>query len=274
MNLTKVTTLVFTVFLVLGTPNSKAAVLATVGEQNLTDDKIKKELTNLNGEQKKRFNGEVSTRKGLVENWVNSEVLLQAAKKAGLDRDDDYKRAFDAFQRQYLSAKYLKSSLDSKITNAAVEKFFNENKTFFDTTKVCASHIVVTSAEDAKKIYEQAKAKGANFEQLAKKNSMDPTVQENKGNLGCFTREQMVPEFTAAAFSMKKGEVRGPVQTMYGFHVIKVNDIKTGKVPNFAEVEAKAKETLGLKLQSELLNDLRTKSNVKVNDEEIKKLSI
>jgi peptidyl-prolyl cis-trans isomerase C len=274
MKLTQLTSVFAVVLAMAVSQNARAAVLATVGEQILTDEKIKKELTNLNSEQKKRFNGEVTARKGLVENWVNSEVLLQAAKKAGLDRDEDYKRAFDAFQRQYLSAKYLKTTLDSKVTNAAVEKFFNENKTFFDTTKVCASHIVVTSAEEAKKLYEQAKVKGANFEQLAKKSSMDPTVQENKGNLGCFTREQMVPEFTAAAFTMKKGEIKGPVQTMYGYHVIKVTDIKTGKVPNFAEVEAKAKETLGFKLQSELLNDLRTKSNVKVNEEEIKKLSI
>jgi len=254
---------------------AKAAVLANVGEKMITEEEIKKEYeSSLNGDQRRAINEDVGTRRNLVDNAVNTEVLVMAAKKAGLEKDEEYQKALERFQKNYLATRFMQKAIEPKLTRGEIKKFFEENKTFFDTTQVCASHIIMTDEKEALKVLGLAKTKGVKFEDLAKKHSADPTVQENKGNLGCFNRDKMVPEFAAAAFDMRKNEIKGPVRTMYGFHIIKLNDIKAGKVPGFDEIEQKAKETYRLKLVTELLQDLRKKSNVKVNDEEVKKFKL
>ena len=90
--------------------------------------------------------------------------------------------------------------------------------------QVRASHILVNTEQEAKKILEQLNA-GSKFEELAKQFSSCPSGQKG-GDLGFFTRGKMVPEFEQAAFSMKKGQVSGPVRTAFGFHIIKVTDTK------------------------------------------------
>ena len=251
-----------------------AAVLARVGDKPVTEEQVKTEYESITGDQRKAVNDDPATRRNMVENAINAEILVQAAKKAGLEKDEDYKKAVDRFERQFLASKFMQKAIEPKLGKSDVKKFFDENKAFFDSTQVCASHIVVQEEKEASKVLALVKAKGAKFEEVAKKNSLDPSVQENKGNLGCFTRERMVPEFAATAFNMHKGEIKGPVRTMYGFHIIKVYDIKAGKVPGYDEVEQQAKEVYRNKLVSELINELRTKSSVKVDDEEVKKFKL
>lgn len=253
---------------------ANAAVLATIGDRKISDDELKGEYESITGDQRKAINEDEQTRKSLVDSAVNAEVLFQAAKKAGLDKDEEYKKALDRFQKQYLASQFMRKAVEPKLNKDESKKFYEQNKGFFDSTQVCAQHIVMQDQQEAEKITKLAKSKGVKFEELAKKHSLDPTVQENKGNLGCFTRDKMVPEFAAAAFTMKKGEVRGPVRTMYGYHVIKVTDVKAGKVPGYDEVEQKVKETLRLKLVNELLMDLRAKANVKVDENEVKKFKL
>ena len=90
--------------------------------------------------------------------------------------------------------------------------------------QVRASHILVNTEKEANNILEQLNA-GSKFEELAKQFSSCPSGQKG-GDLGFFTRGKMVPEFEHAAFSMKKGQVSGPVRTAFGFHIIKVTDAK------------------------------------------------
>lgn len=253
---------------------SQAAVLANIGEKTINDEQLRKDYSSVSGEQRDAINKDVATRRNLVDNAINAELLVQAAKKAGLDKDDDYKEAVDRFQRQYLASKFMQKAVEPKLVKGEVKKFYEQNKTFFDSSQVCALHVVMQDQQEAEKVAKLAKQKGTKFEDLAVKHSLDPTAQDNKGNLGCFTRDRMVPEFAAAAFDMRKGEIRGPVRTIYGYHVIKVYDIKAGKVPGYDEVEQQAKETYRLKLVNELLSELRTKSNVKVNEEELKKFKL
>jgi peptidyl-prolyl cis-trans isomerase C len=254
--------------------NAHAAVLANVGEKTINDNEIRGEYESMPEDQKKTINEDSSTRRNIVESAINAEILVQAAKKAGLEKDEDYKKSLERFQRQYLATKFMQKAIEPKLAKTELKKFYDENKPFFDTTQVCAYHIVMKEEDEAKKVLALAKTKETKFEALAIKHSLDPTVQENKGNLGCFTRDRMVPEFAAAAFNMKKGEIQGPVHTIYGYHIIKVVDTKPGKVPGYDEVEQRVKETYRVKLVNDLLSDLRTKSNVKVFDEEVKKFKL
>lgn len=261
----------FILVLAIGMPaTADASTLARIGDKAITDEMVKTEYESITGDQKKAVNDDPSTRRNMIENAINAEILVQAAKKAGLDKEDDFKKAIDRFERQFLASKFMQKAVEPKLGKSELKKFFVENKNFFDTTQVCASHIVVQDQKDAEKIMQQVKSKGAKFDDLAKKYSLDPTVQENKGDLGCFTRDRMVPEFAATAFNMRKGEIKGPVHTMYGWHVIRLNNIKSGKVPGYDEVEQQVKEAFRTKLVSDLISDLRAKSNVKVDEEEVK----
>ncbi len=246
--------------------NANAAVLAKIGSKEITDDQIRAEYDMMSNEQRKAVNSDPNTRRGIVENAINSELMIDAAIKAGMDNDAEYKKALERFRKQYLASKMMEKAIEPKLTKSEIKKFFEDNKGVFDTSQVCASHIVVSDESTANKVMNELKAKGSKFEVLAKKYSLDPSVAENKGNLGCFTRERMVPEFAAAAFSMRKSELKGPIKTMYGYHVIKVNEIKAGKVPGFDEVEQKAKDAFRYKLLQDLINDLRAKNNVKIDD--------
>lgn len=253
---------------------ASAAVLARIGDKTITDEQVKSDYESLSSEQKKAVNEDPATRRSMIDNTINAELLVMAAKKAGLEKDEDYKKALERFERQFLATRFMQKAVEPKLGKADVKKFFDENKAFFDSTQVCASHIVVSDEKEAEKVLALVKAKGAKFEEIAKKNSLDPSVQENKGNLGCFTRERMVPEFSAAAFNSRKGEIKGPVHTMYGYHVIKVNDVKPGKVPGYDEVEQQAKDVYRNKLVSELITDLRSKSTVKVEEAEVKNFKL
>ena len=259
-----------------------AAKIATVGEKTINTEDHKAEYSQISDEQRAAINKDDTTRRGIVENAVNGELLVQAATKAGLDKDPDYMKALERFKRQYLASRFMQKSLEPKLERGEVKKFYETNKNMFDTSQVCAHHIVVSDAGTATKIAEELKKKknkkGAidlkAFEQMAAKSSIDPTAQDNKGELGCFTRERMVPEFSAAAFSMKKNTISDPVRTMFGYHVILVTDHKQGKVAGFEEVEQKVKDSYRMKLMQDMLTDLRTKSNVSINEDALKEFKL
>lgn len=251
-----------------------AAVLAQVGSKVIDDALIKSDFEQMNDQQRNVVNRDLTVRKTIVDSAINTELLYEAAKKAGLDKDKEYVQSLDRFKRQYLATKMLEKGVEGNVTSSNIKKYFDSNKNLFDSSQACALHIVVQTQEEAAKITALAKEKSAKFEELAKKYSIDPTVQENKGDLGCFTRDRMVPQFSDAAFSMKKDEVRGPVMTSYGYHVIKVYDKKAGEVPSFSEIEQKVKEAYRLKLMQETISGLRAKSDVRINEEELKKFKL
>ncbi len=144
-----------------------------------------------------------------------------------------------------------------------LKEFFNSNKSIFEQVK--ASHILVDTEEEAKDIKKKLDA-GGNFEELAKEFSKDSSASEG-GNLGTFTADQMVPEFSNAAFSMSVGQISDPVKTDYGYHIIKVVDRKdTFEQMNKDEVIYEYRMSGYTKLLSDYLDN----ANVKMPDELVK----
>ena len=144
-----------------------------------------------------------------------------------------------------------------------LKEFFNSNKSIFEQVK--ASHILVDTEEEAKDIKKKLDA-GGNFEELAKEFSKDSSASEG-GSLGTFTADQMVPEFSNAAFSMSVGQISDPVKTDYGYHIIKVVDRKdTFEQMNKDEVIYEYRMSEYTKLLSDYLDN----ANVKMPDELVK----
>lgn len=250
-----------------------SAIVASIGGKGITAEQLKSEYENLTKNQKEMLNKDPNARLSVVENMVNSELLLEAATKEGLENNAELKKSMERFKKQWMVSKYMENTVENKLTNDNVKKFYETNKQLFDSGQVCAEHILVSDESKAKSVTEKAKQKGADFAKLAKENSIEPGVQESKGNLGCFTKDKMVPEFAQAAFTMRKGEVRGPVRTAFGYHVIHVTEIKAGSVPKFTEIEQRAKELYRMRLVQDMLTDLRGKKAVKIEDSEVKKLT-
>ncbi|MEQ1861589.1 MAG: peptidylprolyl isomerase [Chthoniobacteraceae bacterium] len=170
----------------------------------------------------------------------------------------------------------------SAVTDADAEAFYKGNPEQFKTPEqVRASHILIKCEKEAAEAEVKAKTeaavkvlarvkKGEDFATLAGELSEDPSAKENKGDLNFFGREQMVPEFSEAAFAMKKGDVSAaPVRSQFGFHVIKVTDRKEAGTMPFDEAKPKLIGFLGEQKRKtetgKVLTALREKATVKVN---------
>ena len=157
-------------------------------------------------------------------------------------------------QRQWIKQQIGK---DVEVTEADAQKFYDENKSEFEhPEQVKASHILFlvkandseevakSQHEKAKAALAKAKAKGADFSAVAKELSEEPGAKQSGGELGYFSKERMVPEFSEAAFALKTGQISEPVKTQFGWHVIKLEDRKAAGVTPFEEVKEQVKAYL------------------------------
>ena len=126
--------------------------------------------------------------------------------------------------------------------------------------EVHARHILVESEDEAKALQEQLK-NGADFAALAKEKSKDPGAAEG-GDLGYFTKDQMVPDFADVAFKMYPGQVSNPVKTQFGWHLIKLEDKRTKQPPEFDKVKDQIEAFLTRKAQTEFIAKLRQAAKV------------
>ena len=180
-------------------------------------------------------------------------------------------------QKELTVEKYRENYLKSlKLEDKELKAYYEANKAKYE--KVEASHILVETEEEAKEIEKALKA-GGDFGELAKK-SIDPGSSEQNGELGYFGRGQMIPEFEKVAFSLKIGEISGPVKTEYqpekfGYHIIKVTD----KIDSLDKVKEEVKTELEDAKFEEKLKSLKEEAKVKtyiektvkVGSEEVKK---
>lgn len=198
-------------------------------------------------------------RAALLEQVIGKKLLLLDAKKNLLDHNPQFKAEFEKVKEEMLANFNVQKVIEGiTVTDSEAEQFFNENKDQFKKGEtVSAGHILVDSEEKANEIKGQIESGEIGFEDAARQHSTCPSSQ-NGGALGEFTRGQMVPEFDQAVFSMEIGELRGPVKTQFGYHLIKLID-KTGPSEMcFDDVKDQVKTMV--------LNDKRQKAlNSKIN---------
>lgn len=249
-----------------------AKELAKVNGKPITDKDMIAALGGMNEGGAKSALKDVNSRRSILAKLVDQEILVQEAEKQKLDQDEQYKDALNAFRKQFLTNRVLQQNLGSKLTDAATKKYYENNKTRYSTDEVHAQHILVKDEKDARDILAKAKAPGADFQKLAEQNSKDPSAKNNRGDLGYFGRDRMVPEFTEAAFAAKDGEIVGPVKTSFGFHIIKVIERKVGKPMTYDEVEMRVRNDYQQELIKNFLDKLRSQSKVTIDDNAVSKM--
>ncbi len=252
--------------------------VAKVGSTTLTEEDIKREMKGLPPQIQAMFEGQTGMEK-FVGELVKKEILFLEAKKKGLEDNPEYKKKVEDFKKLTLISMLLEKEIEdkTKVSEKDVKDYYDAHKAeFAANSQIRASHILVKTEEEAKKIAEQLK-KGADFATLAKEKSIDTGSAKNGGDLGFFSRGQMVPEFERAAFSLKKGEVSAPVKTQYGYHLIKVTDRKEGTPLEFDKVKDLLTQKLTAEKQKAVFDSyiegLKSSYKVEINKDAIAKLA-
>jgi len=169
---------------------------------------------------------------------VLREIYIQEAERLGLQRSADYKTQME-FARQSILIRALFSDAEKKLgtTDAEARAEYDRIKASNGDKEYRARHILVEKEDEAKALIAQIKG-GAKFEDLAKKNSKDPGSAENGGDLDWANPGNYVPEFSAAMTKLQKGQVTdAPVKSQFGFHIIKLEDVRAVQFPAFEEVK-------------------------------------
>ena len=175
-------------------------------------------------------------REHLISYLADIIMVTQAADKKNLADDPDFKRRLAFLRSKLLMGYELQEEAKTALTDEALKQTYDEAvKSMSGQEEVRARHILVEGEDEAKAIIEQLKG-GADFAKLAKEKSKDPGAAEG-GDLGYFTKDQMVPEFADVAFKMYPGQLSNPVKTQFGWHIIKVEDKRTKQPPQFETVK-------------------------------------
>lgn len=167
------------------------------------------------------------------ESLINLELLSRAALDKGLDKEPHLAAALDIRRKDQLAKAYLEDYVKAHpVTDAEIQAMYDKAKTEPMAPEYQAHHILVKTEAEAKKLIAELGSKKAKFEDLAKKYSKDPGSAKNGGALDWSDRRAFVPEFSDALAGLKKGEItKTPVKTQFGYHIIRLDDTRTPKLP-------------------------------------------
>ena len=200
----------------------------------------------------------------LLEIVINNELVYEAAKKEKLESDPEVKAAIKKIEMQVLAQVYMQKKVRPAVTEEAIKARYDQAvKDFVPTEEVHARHILVATEEAARAVIADL-GRGQDFAELAKTRSTDKGSGANGGDLGYFTQKDMVPEFTAAAFAMRPGEVSSiPVKTSFGYHVIKVEDKRMATIPPYEQAKPAIAQQIADSIRQKAVMDLREKAKIK-----------
>jgi len=193
-------------------------------------------------------------------------ILSQAAEQQKLNDRPDVQRRLTFDHNRVLMEALLQDAGQAAATDEAMHKVYDEAvKQMGSEEEVHARHILVATEDEAKAIEAELK-KGADFAALAKEKSKDPGAADG-GDLGYFTKDQMVPEFAEVAFKLDKGQISEPVHTQFGWHIIKVEDKRIKPTPTFDQVKAQLQTYVAHRAQAELVDNLRKTATIERLDQ-------
>ena len=256
----------FSLALIWGCAKKEGEIVAKVGDRKITVE----DLENQHKQQSRliiKGRSELDRRRDALDKLIRDQVVILGAYKEGLDKEVENDTAIQRQKDQILLSELYKKEIfnKSKVSESEMKRHYEKLK-----EEIHAWHILVETKAQADSIYQQLK-EGADFGELAKERSIDPSAPNNAGDLGFFGLGKMVPEFQEAAFKLKDGEISRPVKTNYGWHIIKVVERREVKQQPFevakemirAQLERDKKE----KRVREYFDELKTKVNFKLNEE-------
>ena len=201
----------------------------------------------------------------IINELVGSELAYQEAQKQGLDKDPDFKTSSELANRKMLVNVFLQDFMKKNpVSEADTKAAYEDYKKELGDKEYSARHILVKTETEAKDVLAQLK-KGDDFAKVAKEKSLDPGSKEKGGDLGWFSPAGMVKPFSDAVTSLKKGETTSaPVQTQFGWHIIKLVDTRAAQVPSYDKVKEGLERTLQQRKLEKMMIGLKEKAKIDV----------
>ena len=197
---------------------------------------------------------------------IDMKIVSKAAEDKKVADSEEFKKRLAFARNRLLMDSLLANEGKAATTPDAMKKVYEEaSKQITGEQEVRARHILVETEDEAKAVKAELD-KGADFAELAKKKSKDPGSADG-GDLGFFTKEQMVPEFSAVAFTLEPGKISDPVKSQFGWHVIKVEEKRNRKAPDFEQVKTQIENYVTRKAQAEYVAKLRAEAKVERLDQ-------
>jgi peptidyl-prolyl cis-trans isomerase C len=196
---------------------------------------------------------------------IDLQIVAKAAEDKKIENTDEFKKRLTFNRKRLMMDSLLAAEGKAATTADAMKKVYEEAaKQITGEVEVRARHILVETEDEAKAVVEELK-KGADFAELAKKKSKDPGASDG-GDLGFFTKEQMVPEFSAIAFTLEPGKISDPVKSQFGWHVIKVEEKRNRQAPPMDQVKGQIETYVTRKAQADYVGKLREAAKVERMD--------
>ncbi|MDD5679674.1 MAG: peptidylprolyl isomerase [Candidatus Omnitrophica bacterium] len=219
-------------------------------------------------------------KRSYLNDLIMEKLLYKKALRANIDKDRETQDIIAEATKKIIIARLVEKEVENKVkvSDEEAKKYYDENsEEFMLPERWRASHILVDTLEEANAIKEKL-GQGASFEELAKEKSKDATAKIG-GDIGYFSKGQLVPEFEEECYKLKVGEIGSTVKTQFGYHVIKLTDKKNPEVQEFSSVKELIKRELSRNKKKDLLDkmmtDAKNKAKIVINEklieEEIKK---
>ena len=233
----------------------------TEADLRLAEAEIGNDLGSMPADQRRRV---------LVEYLIENHLFAEAAESEKLGSGAAFDERMKYWQRRALRDAYFDRSVKGAITEAEARKLYDAQLAAAKPQEEArARHILVETEAKAKDIFEKI-AHGDDFARMAKEFSKDTGSKEEGGDLGYFSRGQMVPQFEEAAFKLKPGEMSQPVQSQFGWHIIKLEDKRQRGAPPFDTIKDRIMASLVHRKAQEMVQGLREKAKLEFVDPALK----
>lgn len=211
----------------------------------------------------------IDRKRVLLQYVIENELMAEAGQNDGLDKTPTFPAREKYHDRRALRDAFFDVDITNAVTEDAAKKIYDEKiATMKPQQEIHARHILVATEDEAKKVVERLK-NGEDFATVAKEVSKDAGAEG--GDLGFFTRGQMLKPFEDAAFALDVGQISAPVQTQFGWHIIKVEEKRDQPLPTFDQVKGTIMGQLVQQKAQEVVGGLRDKAKIDVVDPELKK---
>ncbi|BAQ18708.1 peptidylprolyl isomerase [Methyloceanibacter caenitepidi] len=205
----------------------------------------------------------------LMQFVIENELMAGAGEKEKLDEADTFAKREAYHRRRALRDAYFDKNVTGGVSEAEAKKVFEENiAKVKPEQEIKARHILVDTEDQAKAIKAELDG-GADFAKLASEKSKDKNAEG--GDLGFFTRGQMLKPFEDAAFALDVGQISDPVKTSFGWHIIQVEEKRDQELPTFEDVKDPIMSQLVVRKAQTVVNDLRSNADIEIVDPEIKR---
>lgn len=233
----------------------------TESDMQLAEAEIGNELGSIPAEARRRV---------ILEYVIENQLFADAAEAAKLGSGAAFDERMNYWRRRALREYYFEAELNKSVSEADAKKFYDQQVGSAKAQEeVRARHILVDNETLAKELQARL-AKGEDFVALAKEHSKDPGSKEDGGDLGYFTKGQMVPVFEETAFGLKTGEVSPPVKSQFGWHIVKLEDRRQRGAPPFDSIKDRIIASMIHRKAQEAATDLRAKAQLEYVDPAIK----